>query len=127
MKIKFKIALQGAAGIASLVYASWCSAQDITGAGATFPAPVYAKWAADYNKATGVRVNYQSVGSGAGIKQDKPANATEAFKFFTWAYKSGDKIAMDLDYVPMPDSVIGAIEKTWRQVTDASGKPVALK
>ena len=34
-----------------------------------FPAPLYAKWAADYNKATGVRINYQSVGSGAGIKQ----------------------------------------------------------
>lgn len=44
-------------------------AQDITGAGATFPAPLYAKWAADYHKATGVKVNYQSVGSGAGIKQ----------------------------------------------------------
>ena len=44
-------------------------AQEITGAGATFPAPVYAKWADSYNKATGVRVNYQSVGSGAGIQQ----------------------------------------------------------
>ena len=46
-------------------------AQDVTGAGASFPAPVYAKWADAYNKATGVRVNYQSVGSGAGIKQIK--------------------------------------------------------
>ena len=46
-------------------------AQDVTGAGATFPAPIYAKWADAYNKATGVRVNYQSVGSGAGIKQIK--------------------------------------------------------
>jgi phosphate transport system substrate-binding protein len=45
------------------------NAQEITGAGASFPAPVYSKWAADYNKATGVKVNYQSVGSGAGIKQ----------------------------------------------------------
>ncbi len=61
------------------------------------------------------------------IKQDKPANATETFKFFTWAYKNGDKIAADLDYVPMPDNVIGAIEKAWGHVTDASGKPVALK
>ena len=60
-------------------------------------------------------------------KQDKPANATETFKFFTWAYKSGDKQAADLDYVPMPDSVIAAIEKAWGQVTDASGKPVAIK
>ena len=44
-------------------------AQDITGAGATFPAPLYSKWAAEYNKATGIRINYQSVGSGAGLKQ----------------------------------------------------------
>ena len=44
-------------------------AQDVTGAGASFPAPVYAKWADAYNKATGVRINYQSVGSGAGIRQ----------------------------------------------------------
>jgi phosphate transport system substrate-binding protein len=47
------------------------SAQDVTGAGASFPAPVYAKWADAYNKSTGVRINYQSVGSGAGIKQIK--------------------------------------------------------
>ncbi|MDH4051223.1 MAG: phosphate ABC transporter substrate-binding protein PstS [Rubrivivax sp.] len=46
-------------------------AQDVTGAGASFPAPVYAKWADAYNKATGARLNYQSVGSGAGIKQIK--------------------------------------------------------
>jgi phosphate transport system substrate-binding protein len=44
-------------------------AQDVTGAGASFPAPVYAKWADAYNKATGARINYQSVGSGAGIRQ----------------------------------------------------------
>ncbi|MBP6902928.1 MAG: phosphate ABC transporter substrate-binding protein PstS [Burkholderiaceae bacterium] len=46
-------------------------AQDVTGAGATFPAPLYAKWADAYHKATGARINYQSVGSGAGIKQIK--------------------------------------------------------
>jgi phosphate transport system substrate-binding protein len=45
------------------------SAQQITGAGATFPAPLYAKWADAYNKATGVKMNYQSVGSGAGLRQ----------------------------------------------------------
>lgn len=61
------------------------------------------------------------------IKQDKPANATEVFKFFTWAYKNGGPTATSLDYVPMPANVIGAIEKAWSQVTDASGKPVALK
>lgn len=45
------------------------AAQDATGAGASFPAPLYSKWAADYNKATGVKINYQSVGSSAGLKQ----------------------------------------------------------
>lgn len=44
-------------------------AQTVNGAGATFPAPLYAKWADAYNKETGVRINYQSVGSGAGIRQ----------------------------------------------------------
>jgi phosphate transport system substrate-binding protein len=44
-------------------------ATDITGAGATFPYPIYAKWADAYKKATGVGMNYQSIGSGGGIKQ----------------------------------------------------------
>jgi len=57
------------ASISSLTGASHVIAQEITGAGASFPAPVYAKWASDYNKATGVKVNYQSIGSGGGIKQ----------------------------------------------------------
>ena len=61
------------------------------------------------------------------IKQDKPANATETFKFFTWAFKNGGASAAALDYVPMPANVIGSIEKAWSQTTDASGKPVALK
>ncbi len=69
MKTNFKIALIGMAGVASMSYAGLAGAQEITGAGASFPAPLYAKWAADYNKATGVKINYQSVGSGAGIKQ----------------------------------------------------------
>ncbi len=52
-----------------LAFAASASAQEITGAGASFPAPLYSKWAADYNKATGVKINYQSVGSGAGLRQ----------------------------------------------------------
>lgn len=347
MKTSFKVALISVAGIASMSYVSLAGAQEITGAGATFPAPLYAKWAADYNKATGVKINYQSVGSGAGIKQidsktvdfgasdmpqtddvlakkgqlqfptaiggvvpvinvkginpgqlklngqvlgdiylgkiakwndpaikalnpsldlpdaaiaqvrradgsgttfiftnylskvnaewkakvgegtavnwpagaggkgnegvaafvgrlpnsigyveysyvkqnkmnyavmqnsggnfvspteisfkaaaagadwnksfyqiltnqpgkdawpisgatfilmhklqDKPTNATETLKFFAWAYKNGDKVADDLDYVPMPKSVLGSIEKAWSEIKDAAGKPVAFK
>ena len=59
------------AASAVLLCAGTATAQDVTGAGATFPAPIYAKWADAYNKATGARINYQSVGSGAGIKQIK--------------------------------------------------------
>ena len=58
-----------AAFAASLFAASIAGAADITGAGASFPAPIYAKWADAYQKATGNRVNYQSIGSGGGIKQ----------------------------------------------------------
>ncbi|HSI47862.1 MAG TPA: phosphate ABC transporter substrate-binding protein PstS [Ideonella sp.] len=58
-----------AVGVAAVAATGLAMAQDVTGAGATFPAPLYAKWAGDYNKATGVKINYQSVGSGAGIKQ----------------------------------------------------------
>ena len=54
-----------------VVAAAPAFAQDVTGAGASFPAPVYSKWADAYNKATGARINYQSVGSGAGIRQIK--------------------------------------------------------
>jgi len=58
-----------AAGIALAGAFSAAVAQQVTGAGASFPAPLYAKWADAYNKATGVRINYQSVGSGAGMRQ----------------------------------------------------------
>lgn len=69
MKSSFKIAMISLAGLASLTCMTLAHAQSVTGAGASFPAPLYSKWAADYNKATGVKINYQSVGSGAGIKQ----------------------------------------------------------
>jgi phosphate transport system substrate-binding protein len=45
------------------------SAQQITGAGATFPYPIYAKWAEVYNKETGIKFNYQSIGSSGGVRQ----------------------------------------------------------
>ncbi|GKS73609.1 phosphate ABC transporter substrate-binding protein PstS [Acidovorax sp. SUPP950] len=59
--------------------------------------------------------------------QDKPAQATTSLKFFEWAYKSGDKTAADLDYVPMPDSVKNVIIKSWGDIKDTSGKAVSLK
>lgn len=60
-------------------------------------------------------------------KQDKPANAAEALKFFNWAFVNGDKAAADLDYVPMPDAVVGAIHKAWAEIKDPAGKPIAYK
>ena len=69
MNLTFKASLTAAMGLAFASFATLATAQDVTGAGASFPAPLYSKWAADYNKATGVKINYQSVGSGAGIKQ----------------------------------------------------------
>jgi len=53
------------------ISAGGASAADISGAGATFPYPIYAKWADAYKKETGVGLNYQSIGSGGGIKQIK--------------------------------------------------------
>ena len=59
-----------AAGVAAAAFVSLpAMAQEATGAGASFPAPLYSKWAADFNKLTGIKINYQSVGSGAGLKQ----------------------------------------------------------
>lgn len=62
--------IQCAAGLALLVASSSpVLAADLTGAGASFPYPIYAKWAAQYQKASGDRVNYQSIGSGGGQQQ----------------------------------------------------------
>jgi phosphate transport system substrate-binding protein len=56
---------------------------------------------------------------------DDAAAATEALKFFAWAYAKGDKMAEELDYVPMPKKVVGEIEKVWAdQIKDTSGKPL---
>lgn len=69
MKLMSKSVLIALGSVAALTCSFNAFSQDVTGAGATFPAPIYAKWAADYFKSTGVKINYQSVGSGAGIKQ----------------------------------------------------------
>jgi phosphate transport system substrate-binding protein len=69
MKLSFKASTTAVMGVAVMSFATLSAAQDVTGAGASFPAPLYSKWAADYNKATSVKINYQSVGSGAGLRQ----------------------------------------------------------
>jgi phosphate transport system substrate-binding protein len=68
--MKFAVKYPGLAiAAAAVLSVGTAQGQEITGAGASFPAPIYSKWASDYNKATGVKVNYQSIGSGGGIKQ----------------------------------------------------------
>ena len=288
MKFNAKATLSLSMGAALMSFAALATAQNVTGAGASFPAPLYSKWAADYYKATGVKINYQSVGSGAGLRQieaktvdfgasdaplkdedlakkglvqfpmviggvvpvvnikgiasgqlklngqvlgdiylgkitkwtdpaikalnpslalpdaaitpvrradgsgtsfiftnylskanaewknqvgegtavnwpvgaggkgnegvaafvgrlpnsigyveyafilmhkvqEKPAQAASSLKFFEWAYKTGDKTADDLDYVPMPAGVKAIVEKAWGDIKDGTGKPVAYK
>jgi phosphate transport system substrate-binding protein len=54
-----------------------------------------------------------------------PAAASEALKFFAWAYAHGDKMAEELDYVPMPKKVTAEVEKAWaNEIKDSSGKPL---
>ena len=65
-----------AAGMLAAVAFAPANAADISGAGATFPYPIYAKWADAYKKETGNGLNYQSIGSGGGIKQIKAKTVT---------------------------------------------------
>ncbi|TCV90826.1 phosphate ABC transporter substrate-binding protein PstS [Sulfurirhabdus autotrophica] len=55
--------------------------------------------------------------------QDKPEAAKAVLKFFDWAYTDGDKMALELDYIPMPDKVVKLIQDAWKkQIKDAGGK-----
>ena len=56
--------------------------------------------------------------------QDKPEQGKEVLKFFDWAYKNGGAMALELDYVPMPDKVTKLVRASWGEIKDASGKPV---
>jgi len=60
-------------------------------------------------------------------QQDKPQQATASLRFFDWAFANGDKMADELDYVPLPESVESMIRKQWGSMTDTAGKPVSLK
>src|SRR5204863_7940568 len=73
VKLARTLAIACAATAALILRAS---AADISGAGATFPYPIYAKWADAYKKETGVGLNYQSIGSGGGIKQIEAKTVT---------------------------------------------------
>jgi len=58
-------------------------------------------------------------------RQPQPEGARDVLKFFAWAYANGDRMASELDYVPMPDAVVQLIKAVWhQQIKDSSGKPV---
>jgi len=71
MKLVPRVLALALAGSLLAAIGAAAEAQQITGAGATFPYPIYSKWSAAYSKETGVRLNYQSIGSGGGIAQIK--------------------------------------------------------
>jgi phosphate transport system substrate-binding protein len=57
-----------------------------------------------------------------------PAAAAAALKFFAWAYEKGDKMAQDLDYIPMPDNVVALVKKVWAaEIKDGNGKSLFAK
>jgi phosphate transport system substrate-binding protein len=56
--------------------------------------------------------------------QAKPETAKEVLKFFDWAFKNGDQMALELDYVPMPDAVVKLIQGSWSRIKDGSGRSV---
>lgn len=142
LKTFFRSALAGMAIAASVS----ASAQDITGAGATFPFPIYAKWADAYKKETGVGLNYQSIGSGAGVKQiqaktvvfgatDAPlrANVLEKQGLVQWPQVMGAIVPivnvegvkageMTLDGQTLADIYLGKI-KTWNDPAIAKLNP----
>jgi phosphate transport system substrate-binding protein len=55
-------------------------------------------------------------------RPQKPDTTRQVLEFFAWAYKNGDQMAEALDYVPMPDKVVGLIENTWQQVKGPNGQ-----
>jgi phosphate transport system substrate-binding protein len=88
--VKYLLPSLLAAGAFAVASTMSASAVDISGAGATFPYPIYAKWADAYKTETGARLNYQSIGSGGGIKQ---IEAKTVVFGATDAPLSGDELA----------------------------------
>ena len=71
-----KMLIQSLVGAAAVAFSLHATAQTITGAGATFPFPIFSKWAEDYKKASNVSLNYQSIGSSGGIRQIRAKTVT---------------------------------------------------
>jgi phosphate transport system substrate-binding protein len=100
MKFLARFAVMGAA----ICLSAAAMATELSGAGATFPYPIYAKWADAYKKLTGVGLNYQSIGSGGGIKQIKAKTVT--FGASDMPLKPDDLKAAGLLQFPM---IIGGV------------------
>jgi phosphate transport system substrate-binding protein len=58
---------------------------------------------------------------------DKAANSGASLKFFDWAFKNGDKMASELEYVPLPAAVKDLVRKQWAEIKDGGGKAVAFQ
>ena len=82
----------------------------LTGAGATFPNPIYGKWFSEYNKKTGVQINYQSIGSGGGIKQF--TEGTVDFGATDGPMTEAQLAAVQGDVIHLP-TVMGAVVLTY--------------
>ena len=106
MNLVKRIAIAGLAASFTIAAAApqMAAAMDISGAGATFPYPIYSKWADAYKKLTGVGLNYQSIGSGGGIKQIKAKTVT--FGASDMPLKPDDLKAAGLLQFPM---IIGGV------------------
>ena len=100
----------GLLGLAAAVGAAPVTAQSLTGAGSTFGTPIYTAWADALNKTTGIQINYQSIGSGGGIKQ-----FTEGTVDFgaTDGPMSDEQIAAAQGKVIHLPTVLGAVVLTW--------------
>jgi phosphate transport system substrate-binding protein len=120
MNLSVKTLMTAVAGIASAaVIASGAFAADISGAGASFPYPIYAKWAGAYKSVSGVGLNYQSIGSGGGIAQIKAR--TVAFGATDAPLKAADLEKFGLAQFP---TVIGGVVPVVNVPGVAPGKMV---
>jgi phosphate transport system substrate-binding protein len=111
----------GLAVASAFVVALPAAAQDLTGAGATFPYPLYSKWIADYAAKTGVKINYQSIGSGGGIRQFTEGTVDFGASDAPMSDEEISKLKAPAYHIP---TVLGAVVVTYN--LPALAKPLNL-
>jgi phosphate transport system substrate-binding protein len=111
----------GLAVASAFVVALPAAAQDLTGAGATFPYPLYSKWIADYAAKTGVKINYQSIGSGGGIRQFTEGTVDFGASDAPMSDEEISKLKAPAYHIP---TVLGAVVVTYN--LPELGKPLNL-